>query len=558
MRLRVDQSCGLLVGDEGWSFSLDCVAGVATLELDGLSLRVRPLRWSEKNRLARFAHMGEAFVRRQLVGACLLDAGAVALDGRQQEVVARLVLWLGEQHGGGDGEGLPLDGLALAGVTLGLCRATGLKPSDLDGCEAAEVEMLWLAARAAMPSAASHGPVSPHAPPEAAAPSRAQAAARAAHEASLPREVSPPHNDDFTRIVIAPDAAAPPPAFDASEDEPATPTGDESGSFAGDDELSLSERAARSESSGAHAAERARPDTTRSLASSARVNASTQSTSRAPTAPASPVTSAVRATGRGGRRRGVSGPTSPASGKSLAQHFRVLAEGTAFRELDEAPPLEPREESPSQPALAKSEPFAEFDATTRAASSHAAAHHSSTAQATFNAAATEARSALTSEAQGAFAAEASNAPASTPRRASPSSEASSAAQASRSLGEAPRSYAHVDGRGRAVPAAHEGRAPSRHDADAFPASTAYEGQALSPSAADSFVSWDSRTLSSIAVRERLDVASLARGAREDGGLNLVPNAARAVSTAARADSREELFEELCERLEESADELGID
>ena len=54
------------------------------------------------------------------------------------------------------------------------------------------------------------------------------------------------------------------------------------------------------------------------------------------------------------------------------------------------------------------------------------------------------------------------------------------------------------------------------------------------------------------------MAPIARGARQDGGVNLVTGAAGAVSAAARADSREELFEELCERLEEAADELGID
>src|SRR5262249_45000333 len=71
--------------DRAWPFALDCRADVATIELGGVTYRVRPLRWREKRNLARYASLGEEFVERQLVRACLEGATPLPADRQQYE-----------------------------------------------------------------------------------------------------------------------------------------------------------------------------------------------------------------------------------------------------------------------------------------------------------------------------------------------------------------------------------------------------------------------------------------------------------------------------------------
>src|SRR5262245_16108763 len=98
--------------DRAWPFALDCRADVATIELGGVTYRVRPLRWREKRNLARYASLGEEFVERQLVRACLEGATPLPADRQQYEVLAGLAGWVSAPAG--SAAALPLDPVLLA------------------------------------------------------------------------------------------------------------------------------------------------------------------------------------------------------------------------------------------------------------------------------------------------------------------------------------------------------------------------------------------------------------------------------------------------------------
>jgi hypothetical protein len=184
MSAHVDPAAGLVsLGDRTWPFDLDLATESITVTVEGgRRLRVRPLRWREKLSLARFAHLGAAFVERQLVRACLVDEGG-ATDGDAAEAVAALARWVNDPDGANPA--LPLEQALLAEVTLGVCRALGLRPDDLDGRTAAEVERLWQA---------TPGQLAPAWAPEPAGRG----------------------DDDLTRIVIVPD---PQPGAEAGGDD---------------------------------------------------------------------------------------------------------------------------------------------------------------------------------------------------------------------------------------------------------------------------------------------------------------------------------------------------
>jgi hypothetical protein len=123
------------VGEE-WRFTLDLRAGTAAITVRGIPYRVTPLRWIEKRRLARLAHLGESFVTQQFWHLC------VSPDDREMaaEPLA-LARWL--SSGGLEAQALPLDSSLLARVTAQTSRALGVVPTALDELEACEVETLW-------------------------------------------------------------------------------------------------------------------------------------------------------------------------------------------------------------------------------------------------------------------------------------------------------------------------------------------------------------------------------------------------------------------------------
>src|SRR5436190_23680013 len=127
--------------DRAWPFALDCRDDVATIELGGLTYRLRPLRWREKRNLARYVGLGEEFVERQLVRACLDGATPLPADGREREVLAGLARWLSAPADAG--AALPLDPVLLARVGLAVARQCGLGSTALDTESADVVESLW-------------------------------------------------------------------------------------------------------------------------------------------------------------------------------------------------------------------------------------------------------------------------------------------------------------------------------------------------------------------------------------------------------------------------------
>lgn len=146
MELWVDAAAGT-VESEGasWPLTVDGCTGGATIVVDGAAFRLRPLRWGEKQRLARFAAHGERLLSREVVAVAL--ASGTEPDPSRCELLAGVVAWLDDPRAARP-TALPLQADVLAAAALELLRATGLRPDDLDHRDAAEVEALWRAARA--------------------------------------------------------------------------------------------------------------------------------------------------------------------------------------------------------------------------------------------------------------------------------------------------------------------------------------------------------------------------------------------------------------------------
>ena len=140
MKASVDELRQVVCGNGvEFPFTLDLRRGVALLKGPDRTWRVRPQRWSEKCRLARFAAWGEAFVRQQLWNMCVRPEPVEPVPGEQEALVA-LAAWL---SAGGGHDALPLDSASLARVALTLCRELGVGPAALDALPAYEVESMW-------------------------------------------------------------------------------------------------------------------------------------------------------------------------------------------------------------------------------------------------------------------------------------------------------------------------------------------------------------------------------------------------------------------------------
>ena len=141
MPARIDEQRQLVcVNGSEWPFTLDLREGTASLSVGAQTWEVRPQRWVEKLRLARFAHWGENFARQQLWTMCVGPETQQSSDGEREAVLA-LAGWL---SGGGAAESeLPLDTAVLTRVTAETCRQLGVVPSALDTMPAYEVESLW-------------------------------------------------------------------------------------------------------------------------------------------------------------------------------------------------------------------------------------------------------------------------------------------------------------------------------------------------------------------------------------------------------------------------------
>jgi len=117
-------------------FRLDLREDAATLTLDGCDYRVAPLRWREKATLARFAAAAPELLREELLRLC------VTPEPPPHDALTELARWMNDRA---DGQPVPFDSQSVAGVTLQLCRALHLPPSEFDGMRAVDVEALWQA-----------------------------------------------------------------------------------------------------------------------------------------------------------------------------------------------------------------------------------------------------------------------------------------------------------------------------------------------------------------------------------------------------------------------------
>jgi hypothetical protein len=141
----VDPVTGALrLGARGLPLELDVRAGVARVRLGEVTYTARPMVWRDKQILARFAELGPAFLRRQVLSLCLEQGTALPEGEADLQDLLELVLWVQRPR---SGQPVLLEPGALAAVTLGVCRALGVPPADLDDREAPEVEALWQAAQ---------------------------------------------------------------------------------------------------------------------------------------------------------------------------------------------------------------------------------------------------------------------------------------------------------------------------------------------------------------------------------------------------------------------------
>jgi hypothetical protein len=135
MTVRVDAAAGVVAEDDRhWPLRLDCRTGTAVLRVGDREITVAPVRWRDKQRLARWAHLGPAFVTEHSVD--LAVAPGTELDEHTRPLVAAVAAFL-------DSDALPLSPELLAGVTVELCRLTGLAPAAFDDRDAADVEAAW-------------------------------------------------------------------------------------------------------------------------------------------------------------------------------------------------------------------------------------------------------------------------------------------------------------------------------------------------------------------------------------------------------------------------------
>lgn len=131
----------VLLDGRHWPFRFDCRANRVSVELAGGTFGLRPLRWREKRNLARFAHLGERFVVREFVKLCMEPEQPLPHDEVERDVLWTLARWICTPNE--SASGLPFDPGLLARVTVEVTAQLGCAPGELDGMDAADIELLW-------------------------------------------------------------------------------------------------------------------------------------------------------------------------------------------------------------------------------------------------------------------------------------------------------------------------------------------------------------------------------------------------------------------------------
>ena len=187
------------VGERCWPFSLDCRRNAVSAELGGASYCLRPLRWSEKRNLARYTHLGEAFLVREFVRLCLEPKAELPREDDEFAALAALARWINAPNE--KQRALPLDEGLLTRGAFAVAAAYGWTPDKLDGLNCFEVELLW-----AGEEQLAHEDADAPAPEAASGQQRTAATAPHAPPRVPPTRLAPPA-PDMNRILIVPDAA---------------------------------------------------------------------------------------------------------------------------------------------------------------------------------------------------------------------------------------------------------------------------------------------------------------------------------------------------------------
>jgi hypothetical protein len=143
-----ERNAEVSVGAQTWKFALDAGRGTVFVELEGSRYTLRAQSWQQKRMLARFAHLDDRFLEEQLLRSSLSAGESPPEDGPGRDALLALARWI---NAPGGRPGLPLDQQLLARVWLHVSRAIQSAPQAFDTLDAADVEMLWRAARADAP-----------------------------------------------------------------------------------------------------------------------------------------------------------------------------------------------------------------------------------------------------------------------------------------------------------------------------------------------------------------------------------------------------------------------
>jgi hypothetical protein len=143
-----ERSAEVSVGAQTWKFALDAGRGTVFVELEGSRYTLRAQSWRQKRMLARFAHLDDRFLEEQLLRSSLSAGESPPEDGPGRDALLALARWI---NAPGGRPGLPLDQQLLARVWLHVSRVIQSAPQAFDTLDAADVEMLWRAARADAP-----------------------------------------------------------------------------------------------------------------------------------------------------------------------------------------------------------------------------------------------------------------------------------------------------------------------------------------------------------------------------------------------------------------------
>ena len=201
--VRVDPATGqVAIGGHGLEapidVEIDLRTGSAAVELSGRRYLVGTLRWAELGALARFAHLGPAFVRRELVRLAVHAGEGQPAETGQEEILSAVAMWLATA---GHHVPLDLDPADIAAATRDVCRSLRIAPAELDGRPAPDVAALWRSCAPAGEGRATG--LAGRAVPEPATPQKWSAM----------EELAAAEDDDgYTRILIVPDEDLPGPA----------------------------------------------------------------------------------------------------------------------------------------------------------------------------------------------------------------------------------------------------------------------------------------------------------------------------------------------------------